>query len=69
MYYNVLDRHCPDENVKCADGMQCIGEWNMCNGNTICNDESDENPDVCKGNKSIAKQNYVRNININTISF
>jgi hypothetical protein len=37
--------------VKCADGIQCIGEWEMCNGDTKCNDESDEIPDVCKGNK------------------
>ena len=47
--------------------MQCIGELELCNGNTKCNDESDENPDVCKGNKRLANQKYARNININFI--
>jgi hypothetical protein len=51
VYYDVLDHQCIDGHVKCADGIQCIGEWEMCNGDTKCNDESDEIPDVCKGNK------------------
>ena len=51
MYYDVLDHQCIDGHVKCADGIQCIGEWEMCNGDTKCNDESDEIPNVCKGNK------------------
>ena len=63
MYYDVLDHQCIDGHVKCADGIQCIGEWEMCNGDTKCNDESDEIPNVCKGNKRLANQKYAKHIN------
>jgi hypothetical protein len=62
VYYDVLDHQCIDGHVKCADGIQCIGEWEMCNGDTKCNDESDEIPDVCKGNKRLANQKYAKHI-------
>ena len=35
----------------------------MCNGDTKCNDESDEIPNVCKGNKRLANQKYAKHIN------
>ena len=35
--------------VKCADGLQCIPEWIMCDGEQDCPDFSDEDETICKG--------------------
>ena len=49
-YHYFSDRPCDAGYVKCADGLQCIDQSDMCNGVGYCNDGSDEDPDVCKGN-------------------
>ena len=50
--YFFLGYQCPAGYRKCADGLQCMGDWQMCNGNVWCNDGSDENPDACAGNSN-----------------
>ena len=35
--------------VKCADDLQCIMEWYMCDGEHHCPDGSDEDETICKG--------------------
>lgn len=42
---------CKEGYVKCADGIQCIHEQNMCDSpdSISCNDGSDENDQKCKG--------------------
>jgi len=40
---------CQEGQVKCADGIQCISKYDICNKYTDCNDESDEDEDMCKG--------------------
>jgi len=40
---------CRDIEVPCANGNGCLHISYMCNGNPECSDESDENPDICKG--------------------
>ena len=49
-YHYFSDRPCDEGYVKCADGLQCIAQWDMCDGVAYCNDGSDEDPGVCKGN-------------------
>ena len=44
-----LGYQCPEGYRKCGDGLQCMGDWQMCNGNVWCNDGSDENPYACAG--------------------
>lgn len=42
-------RQCKDNEIKCADGLQCYSEHEKCNGYTECYDESDEDKVMCKG--------------------
>ena len=41
--------------VKCVDGLQCIPEWYMCDGEQDCLDGSDEDETICKGLLVIVK--------------
>ena len=43
------DYACKEGRVKCSDGLQCIPEDYMCNGEKDCTDGSDENGAFCKG--------------------
>jgi len=45
----LTDYQCPDDSVKCSDGLQCIPKWSVCNGDTDCADGSDDDPDTCRG--------------------
>lgn len=42
---------CRDGWRKCDDGIQCVLDFEICNGHAACNDGSDENPKKCKGIK------------------
>jgi hypothetical protein len=42
-------RQCEDNQIKCADGIQCYSEHGKCNGYKQCYDESDEDDGMCKG--------------------
>ena len=35
--------------MKCHDGIQCIHELDLCDRHIHCNDKSDEDEDMCKG--------------------
>lgn len=45
----ILARKCEYYQTKCADNAQCIHIDDVCDGNTDCIDESDENAVTCKG--------------------
>lgn len=41
---------CPSTHAKCRDGIQCFPLRDLCDGdNTYCLDQSDEDPDFCRG--------------------
>ena len=40
---------CDNDKVKCEDGIQCIYKSELCDIYTHCNDESDEDKHMCKG--------------------
>ena len=50
-----VDYTCRTDSRKCADGLQCISEYNFCNRYTDCNDESDEDVEICKGKYTLEK--------------
>ena len=35
--------------IKCDDGIKCISTEKLCDMRSDCYDESDENPEMCKG--------------------
>ena len=35
--------------IKCNDGIKCISTEKLCDMRSDCYDESDENPEMCKG--------------------
>lgn len=43
------DNSCIYGQNKCADGLQCIEEDNLCDGHEDCTDRSDEDPNFCRG--------------------
>ena len=45
----ISEFECQEGDVKCADGMQCINKYIICNKHNDCHDESDEDEDMCKG--------------------
>ena len=47
--YVISERQCKEDQIKCEDGYQCIYDHSLCDGYTHCDDESDEDPDMCKG--------------------
>ncbi|VDH89217.1 Hypothetical predicted protein [Mytilus galloprovincialis] len=41
---------CPSTHAKCRDGIQCFPLQSLCDGDTTyCRDQSDEDPDFCRG--------------------
>jgi hypothetical protein len=50
-----VDYTCRTDSRKCSDGLQCISEYNFCNRYTDCNDESDEDVEICKGKYTLEK--------------
>ena len=54
-----------DEYVKCKDGLECIGEEYMCDGETTCNDNSDESPELCQGYILLFLTNKITNCKLN----
>ena len=46
---------CPEGYVPCASKGQCIYDWQLCDGNPDCQDESDETHE-CVGEKAISVQ-------------
>ena len=45
----VVDYECRTGERKCADGLECVSDDNICNGYTDCEDKSDEDVEMCKG--------------------
>jgi len=39
---------CPDKQVHCADGQQCVENFRLCDGVSDCGDGSDESADRCR---------------------
>ncbi|CAG2252089.1 LRP2 [Mytilus edulis] len=56
----ISDYKCRDEDVKCADGRQCIWKPAVCNDYIACNDGSDESEATCKENIFIKNGNVVK---------
>lgn len=42
------DYSCFDFDQKCADGLQCISKYSLCDGREDCTDRSDEELEVCR---------------------
>ncbi|XP_052073743.1 modular serine protease-like [Mytilus californianus] len=44
-----IGRPCSSWQVHCADQIQCIYDWEQCDGETVhCRDGSDEQEDICR---------------------
>lgn len=41
---------CRPYEFECFDGSSCISDVLKCDGYPDCRDQSDENPELCKGN-------------------
>jgi hypothetical protein len=49
LLHYVSDFVCPDDSVKCKDNIQCIRSFNLCDTYKDCNDNSDEDEELCRG--------------------
>lgn len=45
----ILEYQCPKSKVKCADGLQCVRQESICDGQEDCHDGMDEDKETCKG--------------------
>jgi len=45
----LTDFTCPEDYIKCEDGLQCIHVSSMCTHIRHCNDASDYNKTRCQG--------------------
>lgn len=51
-------KDCDRGKVKCDNGRQCIYKRDVCDRYTHCEDKSDENEDMCKGETSTVRFHF-----------
>lgn len=70
--YLVSVYQCPENLIKCDDGLECIPRYALCDGSSgrlaDCNDGSDEVLSYCKGMKN-CKTMYLLTLPISSKSF